>query len=86
MGLVEPARLLHLAAISARRARAILSCSATLPNKGIPIQKSLDGDIKPGSVVFIPGHSEDSHRDYVTQSWTADPIADILNRLPEYHQ
>jgi hypothetical protein len=37
-------------------------------------------------VVFIPGHPEDSHRDYVTQAWTADPIADILNRLPEYHQ
>jgi hypothetical protein len=36
--------------------------------------------------VFIAGHSEDSHRDYVTQAWAADPIADILNRLPEYKQ
>lgn len=53
---------------------------------GIPIQKSLNGDIKPGSVVFLAGHSEDSHRDYVTQSWSVDPISDILNRLPEYQQ
>lgn len=45
-----------------------------------------NGNIKPSSVVFIPGHMEDSHRDYVTQAWTVDPIADILNRLPEYHQ
>ena len=61
-----------------------MSCSAQLADKGIPIQKSLDGNIKPGSVVFLAGHAEDSHRDYVTQSWTVDPLADILNRLPEY--
>lgn len=53
---------------------------------GIPTQKELNGDIKPGSVVFLAGHAEESHRDYVTQSWTADPLADILNRLPEYQQ
>jgi hypothetical protein len=57
-----------------------------LADKGIAISKSLDGDIKPGSVVFIAGHPEDSHRDYVTQSWSVDPIADILNRLPEFKQ
>jgi hypothetical protein len=57
-----------------------------LADKGIKIQKSLEGPIRPGSVVFIAGHPEDSHRDYVTQSWTSDPIADILNRLPEFHQ
>ena len=57
-----------------------------LGDKGIKIAESLDGDIKPGSVVFLPGHAEDSHRDYVTQAWTNDPIADILNRLPQFHQ
>jgi len=57
-----------------------------LTEKGIKIAKSLDGNIRPGSVVFIAGHPEDSHRNYVTQAWTTDPIADILNRLPEYHQ
>jgi hypothetical protein len=63
-----------------------LELQRDLADKGITIQKSLDGNIKPGSVVFLPGHAEDSHRDYVTQAWTADPIADILNRLPQYHQ
>lgn len=63
-----------------------LELQRDLTDKGIKIAKSLDGPIKPGSVVFIAGHSEDSHRDYVTQSWSIDPIADILNRLPEYHQ
>lgn len=61
-----------------------LQLQRDLKEQGIPILRTLDGPIKPGSVVFIPGHSEDSHRDYVTQSWTNDPIADILNRLPEY--
>ena len=63
-----------------------LALQKQLADSGIPIQKSLDGNIKPGSVVFLAGHAEDSHRDYVTQSWTTDPIADILNRLPEYQQ
>ena len=57
-----------------------------LSDKGIKIAESLDGEIKPGSVVFLPGHAEDLHRDYVTQAWTIDPIADILNRLPQFHQ
>ena len=63
-----------------------LELQRSLAEKKIPYTMSLDGDLKPGSVVFIPGHSEDSHRDYVTQAWTVDPIADILNRLPEFKQ
>ncbi|MGD9920317.1 MAG: alpha/beta hydrolase [Pseudorhodoplanes sp.] len=63
-----------------------LELKKDLTDKGIPISGSLEGEIKPGSVVFIAGHAEDSHRDYVTQAWTADPIADILNRLPAFHQ
>lgn len=63
-----------------------LQLQRELAEKNIPISKSLDATIRPGSVVFIAGHSEDSHRDYVTQSWTVDPIADILNRLPEFQQ
>ncbi len=63
-----------------------LQLQRELIDKGIKITKSLEGNIRPGSVVFIPGHPEDSHRNYVTQAWTTDPIADILNRLPEFHQ
>ena len=61
-----------------------LQLQKQLQDVGLPIQKSLDGDIRPGSIIFLPGHAEDSHRDYVTQSWTTDPLADILNRLPEF--
>lgn len=63
-----------------------LQLQKQLTEHGIPIKKELNGDIKPGSVVFLAGHAEDSHRDYVTQSWTTDPLSDILNRLPEYQQ
>lgn len=63
-----------------------LELQRDLADRKIPYAMSLDGDLKPGSVVFIPGHAEDSHRDYVTQAWTVDPIADILNRLPEFKQ
>ena len=63
-----------------------LEMQRALADKGIGYSMSFDGDLKPGSVVFIPGSPEDSHRDYVSQAWTADPIADILNRLPEFKQ
>ena len=63
-----------------------LELQRELASRNIPFSTSLDGDIRPGSVVFLAGHAEDSHRDYVTQAWTVDPIADILNRLPEFRQ
>jgi hypothetical protein len=63
-----------------------LELQRELSEKKIPYTTSLEGDIKPGSVVFMAGHPEDSHRDYVTQAWTVDPITDILDRLPEFKQ
>ncbi len=63
-----------------------LELQRRLTDKKIPLARSLDGNIQPGSVVFIAGNPEETHRDYVTQAWTAEPVADILNRLPEFHQ
>ncbi len=71
--------------LGSTRARNI-ALQRDLAERKIPYTMSLDGDLKPGSVVFIAGHPEDSHRDYVTPAWTVDPIADILNRLPEFKQ
>lgn len=59
----------------------------TLKEKNIGVADSLNGRIKPGTVAFIAGNPEEErHRDFVTQAWTAGPIADILNRLPEYRR
>jgi hypothetical protein len=58
-----------------------------LKEKNIPVSDSLAGKIKPGTVAFIAGNpSEERHRDFVTQAWTAGPIVDVLDRLPEYRR
>jgi hypothetical protein len=58
-----------------------------LREKNIPVADGLDGKIKPGTVAFIAGNPEEErHRDFVTQAWTLGPIADVLNRLPEYRR
>jgi hypothetical protein len=59
----------------------------TLKEKNIPVADNLGARIKPGTVAFIAGNPEEErHRDFVTQAWTAGPIADVLNRLPEYRR
>jgi hypothetical protein len=59
----------------------------TLKEDGIPVSDSLKDRIKPGTVAFIAGNPEEErHRDFVTKAWTAGPIADVLNRLPEYRR
>lgn len=58
-----------------------------LKSRSIPVADNLNGRIKPGTVAFIAGNPEEErHRDFVTQAWTAGPIADVLNRLPEYRR
>ena len=61
-----------------------LELKATLAERKIETETALNGDLKAGSVVFLAGGPDERHSDYVTQAWTADPIADLLNRLPEY--
>ncbi len=58
-----------------------------LREKNIGVADSLNGKIKSGTVAFIAGNPEEErHRDFVTQAWTDGPIADVLNRLPEYRR
>ena len=47
---------------------------------------SLDDRIRPGSITFIPGKNGERHNDYVTRAWVENPLADFLNRLPEYRR
>lgn len=63
-----------------------LQLQTILDNRNIPYRMSLDARIRPGSVTFIAGKSGERHHDYVTRAWTENPIADILNRLPEYRR
>jgi hypothetical protein len=58
-----------------------------LSERTVAFSMSLNAQLKPGSVVFIPGDTQEmTHRDFVTQAWATDPIADVLNRLPEYRR
>jgi hypothetical protein len=55
--------------------------------RNLAFRMSLNGPLKPGSVVFIPGDTQEmTHRDFVTQAWASDPVADVLNRLSEYQR
>ena len=57
-----------------------------LDDRGVPYGVSLDDRIRPGSITFIPGKNGERHNDYVTRAWTPNPLADLLNRLPEYRR
>ena len=58
-----------------------------LSERSIEFSMSLNGQLKPGSVVFLAGDTQEmTHRDFVTQAWATDPIADVLNRLSEYRR
>ena len=53
-----------------------------LRDKGIPVQHSLDGPLKPGTVAFLPTDGV-RHRDYVTLAWTEHPVKDVLLRFAQ---
>jgi hypothetical protein len=64
-----------------------LELQQILRDRNIDVTDSLDRQLRPGTVAFIEGNMrEENHRDFVTQAWAAGPIADILNRLPEYRR
>jgi hypothetical protein len=64
-----------------------LELERILRDRNIEVRESLDRQLQPGTVAFIEGNTrEENHRDFVTQAWAAGPIADILNRLPEYRR
>jgi hypothetical protein len=61
-----------------------LQLQRILSERHIKYSMTLADRLRPGSITFIPGKNGESHRDYVTRAWVKNPLADLLNRLPEY--
>ena len=61
-----------------------LELMKTLKDRGVPVKATLDRKLVPGTVVFIPGGTEENHRDIVQDGWIPNPITDILNRLRDF--
>jgi len=52
-----------------------------LRNKGIAVSESMEGPLRPGSVVFVQTRDGITHRSYVTQAWTEFPIKQVLSKM-----
>jgi hypothetical protein len=52
-----------------------------LRGKGIAVSEDMDGPLRPGSVMFVETSSGITHRDYVTQAWTRNPIEEVLVKM-----
>ncbi|MBR0692803.1 alpha/beta hydrolase [Bradyrhizobium lablabi] len=52
-----------------------------LRGKGISVSESMEGPLRPGSVVFVQTRDGITHRSYVTQAWTEFPVRDVLTRM-----
>jgi hypothetical protein len=52
-----------------------------LRDKGIAVSESMDGPLKPGSVVFVETPEGVTHRDYVTHAWTQNPVKEVLVKM-----
>jgi hypothetical protein len=50
-------------------------------DKGIAVSQSMDGPLKPGSVVFVETPEGVRHRDYVTHAWTQNPVKEVLVKM-----
>jgi hypothetical protein len=49
--------------------------------KGIAVSENMDGPLKPGSVVFVETPEGATHRNYVTQAWTHNPVQEVLAKM-----
>lgn len=54
-----------------------------LRDKGIAVTEGMDRPLRPGSVVFVETGEGITHRDYVTQAWTRNPVRDVLARMAD---
>ena len=54
-----------------------------LRDKGITVTENMDGPLRPGSVVFVQTPAGVTHRDYVTQAWTENPVREVLVKMAE---
>ena len=49
--------------------------------KGIAVSEDMDAPLHPGSVVFVETPEGVTHRNYVTQAWTHDPVREVLVKM-----
>ena len=49
--------------------------------KGIAVSEDMDAPLRPGSVVFVETGEGITHRSYVTQAWTKNPIEQVLVKM-----
>ena len=54
-----------------------------LRDKGIAVAEDMDRPLRPGSVAFVATGEGITHRDYVTQAWTRNPIKEVLVKMAE---
>jgi hypothetical protein len=52
-----------------------------LRNKGITVTENMNGPLRPGSVVFVQTPDGVTHRNYVTQAWTENPVKEVLVKM-----
>jgi hypothetical protein len=49
--------------------------------KGVAVSENTDAPLRPGSVVFVETGEGITHRSYVTQAWTKNPIEQVLMKM-----
>ena len=54
---------------------------AMLREKGIASSEDMNRPLRPGSVFFVETGSGITHRNYVTQAWTRNPIEEVLLKM-----
>jgi hypothetical protein len=52
-----------------------------LREKGVTVQEDMNRPLRPGSVMFVETGEGITHRDYVTQAWTKNPIEQVLVKM-----
>ena len=55
-----------------------------LNEHNVPFSTGFSPQMGPGSVAFLQAAADTEHRDFVTQAWAPQPLADLLTRLNGY--
>lgn len=55
-----------------------------LETMGLPSASQLQPSLPPGGIVLLNAGSTAAHANFVTEAWTANPVTDILRRLPDF--
>jgi hypothetical protein len=53
----------------------------SLAQQKIELRGEFDGPLKKGSVIFVAHDPAMSHRDFVSNAWVENPLADVLSRM-----